>query len=135
MANTFFKLLAELFKTFSRALSFLLNPQKLGQVFKKLTWNFQRLGLMCSAESFDQRTQEFLIIWSVKSSLHISNKNPELLTKLQRAASILKFSMQFKSLPLFLSFFLFQILITKSRFQYFTYVANATNLDVTSPVP
>ena len=48
------------FESLGRAFSILLNPQKLGRVFRKLSWAFQRLGRIfrnkCSAECFDQRT-------------------------------------------------------------------------------
>ena len=92
-----FQTLGRTFQTVGRAFSFFLNPQlldwvflKLGRVFQKLGWAFQRLGHMFwnkpSVESIDLQTQEFLIIWFVKSSLHMSNNSPELLTKLQISA-------------------------------------------------
>ena len=55
-----FQTLTRAFRTLGRAFGFLLNPQKLGQVFQKLSWVFQRLDHMfwnkCLAESFDERT-------------------------------------------------------------------------------
>ena len=46
-------------QTRGRAFSFVWNPQKLGRVFQKPDWAFQRLGRIfwnkCSAEPFDQR--------------------------------------------------------------------------------
>ena len=55
-----FQTLAQAFRTLGQAFGFLLNPQKLGQVFQKLSWVFQRLHHMvwkkCLAESFDERT-------------------------------------------------------------------------------
>ena len=86
-----FQTLGRAFQTLSQAFSFLLSSQKFGQVFQKLSWALQRLGHMfwnkCSTESFDQRTYwEFLIIWSVKNSLHTSNNSPKLVTKIQISA-------------------------------------------------
>ena len=79
------------FQTLDQDFSFLWNPRKFGKVFQKLGWAFQRLDRMFwnkyLAESFDKRTHyEFLIIWSVKSSLHTSINSPEVDTKHQISA-------------------------------------------------
>ena len=70
-----FQTLGQVLQTLDRAFSFLLNLKKLGRVFK------------CSVKSSDQRTHEnFLKIWTIKSSLHASNKSSELVTKLRISA-------------------------------------------------
>ena len=46
-----------------------------------------------------------MIIWSVKCSLHKSNNSPELLQSFRYLLLIVKFSIQFKSLPFFSAFF------------------------------
>ena len=77
-----------------------------------------------------------MIIWSVKSSLHTSNKSPELVTKLLIAVFNFEiFNSVYVSFFFLCLFFLFQILIIKSRFGYFTYVTNATNWNITGLVP
>ena len=62
------------FETLVRAFQALVRAFKISRVFQKL-------------ESSDQRAYKKLVkIWSVKGSLHISNKSPELETKLQISA-------------------------------------------------
>ena len=105
-----FETLDRAFQTLDRAFSFLLNPQRLSRVFQKLSDAFQRLGHSiwnkCSAESFDQRTyREFLIDSSVKSSFIRLTTAWNSLQSFKYLPSILKFSIQFKSLSLFSSFF------------------------------
>ena len=63
-------------QTRGRAFSFLLNPQKLGRVFQKPGWAFQKLGRLfwnkCLPESFDQPIHwEFMKKQSVESNLHV----------------------------------------------------------------
>ena len=70
----------------------------------------------------NRHIKSFLIIWFVKSSLHISNNSLKLVTKLH--ISTFNFEIFPFSLNPFLfslSFFLyFQILVIKSKFGYFT---------------
>ena len=78
---------------------------------------------------------------SLKSSLHMSNKSPELVTK--HHISAFNISIQSKPLdicfqkPFSLNFFFFLCLfffvrywILSQKFRYFTYVTNVTNWDV-----
>ena len=104
-----FQTLGQAFQTLSQGFSFLLSSQKFGQVFQKLSWAFQRLGHMfwnkCSTESFDQWTYwEFLIIWSVKNSLHTSNKS--LIRTCYKDSNI---CFQFWNFLFSLNFFLFSL--------------------------
>ena len=131
MGRVFTQTRGRAFQSLDRAFSFLLNPQKLGWTFQRLCYMFWK---KCLGESFDQQTHyEFLIIWSVKSSLCTSKvycyKSSDIYFQLWNVP--FRLNLFLFSLP----FFLFQILVIKSRFWYFTSVTNATNWDVTCLVP
>ena len=113
-----------------------LKPSKAWSSVSKAQSSFSKSSPECfigSAESFDQRTHKQFCKNSVKSRLHISNENPDWTRNKVWDICFHLSNLPF-SLNLFLislSFFLFQILIIKSRFTYFTYITNVTNWDET----